>query len=55
MEQELRKRQEWLEKLNPVLGTDITVRIAEGWTEEQAVPPEDEAEDQQEEEENATG
>ena len=55
MEQELRKRQEWLDRLNPVLGTNISVRIAEGWTEEQAVPPEDEAEDQQEGEENATG
>ena len=31
MKMELRKRELWLEKLNAKLGTNITVRLGEGW------------------------
>lgn len=50
---ELRRREEWLEKLNAKLGTQITVRVADGWEEiAQAPAPEDE-EDTTEAEEDA--
>ena len=31
MKLELRKREEWVERLNSALGTEITVRLGEGW------------------------
>ena len=31
MKLELRKREDWAERLNSVLGTEITVRLGEGW------------------------
>ena len=31
MKMELRRREQWLEKLNAKLGTNITVRLGEGW------------------------
>ena len=43
----LELRKAWLEKLNAVLGTDITVEPAEGWDAPAPVPAaEDEEEDE---------
>ncbi len=54
---ELRRREDWLEKLNAKLGTQITVRIADGWEQDmqQAVPAEDDEDTEEGGEEHATG
>lgn len=49
MKMELRRREDWLDLLNPVLGTSITVRPGEGWAEKDApVPGSDEDMDTEE-------
>lgn len=56
MKQELRRRQDWLDALNPILGTSISVRPGEGWEEKDApVPGSDEDINTEEDDDNVTG